>query len=113
MCTTAKWLLIAFVLPMGCTAPLVLDKTLIPAMQSSWPGVVEYIDSEDHDVIGSTFAIESGDPWAISSIPWPTIEAKALESIAALEFSEGVKRALRERVTQFAIAWRQVVEAMQ
>ena len=109
-----KLLLTMCLLLSSCLATRVEDKTLLPAVQSAWPGVHADIQMDPTESVGTasldaaTAAIAAGDRAGIRTIFWPPMDAAASRGIAFRVSSEqisiGVAESLTERLTKFRSA---------
>ncbi len=107
-------LLIMCLLLTSCLAARVEDKTLLPAVQSAWPGVRADIEMDpaeavsDADLAFATAAIVAGDRTGIRAIAWAPMDASASAGIAfrvsSGEIGAGVAQSLNERLIQFRSA---------
>lgn len=111
--------MIRLVLPMllallvaSCTANRVQDRTLLPAVQSAWPGVREEIEAAPPAVEVSAVELDlveerlmSGQRVRIRQIEWLPLEVAAQAGIEQQildgVISEGVALSLRERLDRF------------
>lgn len=109
-----SFLLIMCLLLTSCLATRVENKTLLPAVQSAWPGVRDDIQMDPVEAVSAatiqsaSLAIAEGDKTGIRAIFWAPMDAAASDGIAfrlsSGQISPGVAVSLIERLVKFRAA---------
>lgn len=103
-------LILVSLVAMSCSTTRVENATLVPAVQSAWPGVrydIEQAPTQPQPGVldAVEFAIEGGNRSLIRAINWPDLQVLALSGIDAQlndgRISAGVALSLIERVGRF------------